>query len=88
MTVRMNETAEQRAKRLKRNHEYDLRPENKARRRERQQTPEWKARARAYQAELKARQPPTQNSRAAERDANHLGGACFRLGVWDGCPPN
>jgi hypothetical protein len=38
MTVRKNETAEQRAKRLARTHEYDQRPENKARRHARQQT--------------------------------------------------
>jgi hypothetical protein len=55
MTTRGNETAEQRAKRLKRNKEYDLRPENKARRLARQQTPEGKARARVYRAALKAR---------------------------------
>jgi hypothetical protein len=55
MTVRKNETAEQRAKRLARTHEYDQRPENKERRHARQQTPEWKARARTYRAALKAR---------------------------------
>jgi hypothetical protein len=54
MTVSKNETAEHRAKRLARTHEYDQRPENKARRHARQQTPEWKARARTYRAALKA----------------------------------
>jgi hypothetical protein len=57
MTWRKNETAEQRAKRLARTHEYDQRPENKARRHTRQQTPEYKARnlARRNTPEAKAR---------------------------------